>query len=103
MIAGLEIGKIIIIVVYSQVINKPTINGTFSCIDLFFSSNMSFIKKLWNQTNHFWEISSQHYVWYFWLQCTSASTLLDRNLGLQKCRHWKYPKSDFKFWIVQSM
>ena len=53
MIAGLEIGKIIIIVVYSQVINKPTINGTFSCIDLFFSSNMSFIKKLWNQTDHF--------------------------------------------------
>ena len=53
MIAGLEIGKIIIIVVYSQVINKPTINGTFSCIDLFFSSNMSFIKKLWNQANHF--------------------------------------------------
>ena len=36
MIAGLEIGKIIIIVVYSQVINKPTINGTFSVLIYFF-------------------------------------------------------------------
>ena len=25
---------------------------------------------------------SQHYVWYSWLQCTSASSLLWRNLGL---------------------
>ena len=43
-IAGLEIVNITTTAGYSQLINKPThfINGTSSCIDLIFSSNVSF-------------------------------------------------------------
>ena len=45
-IAGLEIENITTTADYSQLINKPThfINGTSSCIDLIFSSNVSFIR-----------------------------------------------------------
>ena len=45
-IVGLEIDSITTTVGYSQLINKPThfINGTSSCIDLIFSSNVSFIR-----------------------------------------------------------
>ena len=45
-IAGLEIDNITTTAGYSQLINKPThfINGTSSCIDLIFSSNVSFIR-----------------------------------------------------------
>ena len=45
-IAGLEIDNITTTAGYSQLINKAKhfINGTSSCIDLFFSSNVSFIR-----------------------------------------------------------
>ena len=45
-IAGLEIDNITTTAGYSQLINKPThfINGTSSCIDLIFSSNVSFVR-----------------------------------------------------------
>ena len=45
-IAGLEMDNITTTAGYSQLINKPThfINGTSSCIDLIFSSNVSFIR-----------------------------------------------------------
>ena len=44
--AGLEIDNITTTAGYSQLINKPThfINGTSSCVDLIFSSNVSFIR-----------------------------------------------------------
>ena len=45
-LAVLEIDNITTTAGYSQLINKPThfINGTSSCIDLIFSSNVSFIR-----------------------------------------------------------
>ena len=45
-IAGLEIDNITTTAGYSQLINKPThfINETSSCIELIFSSNVSFIR-----------------------------------------------------------
>ena len=45
-IAGFEIDDITTTAGYSHVINKPThfINGTSSCIDLIFSSNVRFIR-----------------------------------------------------------
>ena len=45
-IAGLEVDDITTTAGFSQLINKPThvIDGTFSCIDLIFSSNVSFTR-----------------------------------------------------------
>ena len=45
-IAGLKIDNITTTAGYSQLINKPThfMNGTSSCLDLIFSSNVSFIR-----------------------------------------------------------
>ena len=45
-VAGLEIDNITTTAGYSQLVNKPThfINGTSFCIDLIFSSDVSFIR-----------------------------------------------------------
>ena len=50
-IAGLETDNITTTAGYSQVINKRTqfINRIFSCLDLIFSSNMSFIRNYGNK------------------------------------------------------
>ena len=75
-IAGLEI-DITTTAGYSQLTNKQTFYkwNFFLCWFNFFFQR-KFYKKLWNRTIHLREMSSQHYIWYSWLQCTSTPTLL---------------------------
>ena len=75
-IAGLEIYNITTMAGHSQLKNNTLYKWNFFLYRSDFSFQREFYKKLWNQTIHLWEMSSQHYISYSWLQCTSTSTLL---------------------------
>ena len=58
--AGLELDRITTTAGYSQMINKPThfTDESSSSIDLIFSSNNNFVKKMWKWTVDLWKILS---------------------------------------------
>ena len=59
-------------------IDEPThfINGTSSCIDLIFSSNVRFIKNYGIEQSIYEKCHCNHYIWYSSIKWTSTSTLL---------------------------